>query len=80
MQWWRTQTDRDWDAAHRISEQIRHERLERQASIISQIETTPANEPVPVMTMDRYRKDRQERELQSILDIMGNEPDEIPGL
>ncbi len=79
----RTQTDRDWSAQHRIQESLRHERLERQASLVCLIETTAANEPVPRMTMQRYRRDqlnRQVQEIKSRLDIMSNEEDHIQGL
>jgi hypothetical protein len=76
MHWQQTQTDRDWDAAHRISEQLRHERLAREASIICPIETTPATESIPQLTMARHRQSLLDQQTQQLRDIWTDDKDE----
>lgn len=78
MRWYQTSSDRDWDASHRISEQLRHERLEREASIIDWQESTPLGEPTPPMTMDRYRKEVLNKEVEQVRSIWGEDDSEIP--
>jgi Mn-dependent DtxR family transcriptional regulator len=80
MNWFQNQTDREWNAAHRISEQLRHERLERIASIIDYQESTPLGEPTPPMTMDRYRKEVLNKEVEQVRSIWGQDDSEIPDL
>lgn len=80
MRWYQTSSDRDWDAAHLVNEQLRHERLERIASIISPIESTPLGEPTPPMTMDRYSKEVLNKEVEQVRSIWGQDDSEIPDL
>lgn len=82
MKWSMSQTDVDARDAQLVSEQLRHERLDHQNSIIDQIEITPPNEPIPQMTMARYRRQKLDEEVvqnKSLLQVMGDD-DNIPGL
>lgn len=80
MNWLQNQTDRDWEAAHKINEQLRHERLEREASLIDWQESTPIGEPTPRMSMDRYRKEVLNKEVERVRSIWGEDDSEIPDL
>lgn len=77
MQWWKNQTDRDWDAQHLANESLRHERLARESSMVDWIETTPENEPLPKMTMARLRQQKLDEETEKVRNIWQNYDDEI---
>lgn len=77
MQWWKNQTDRDWDAQHAANESLRHERLFNQSMLLSEIELTPPNEPLPKMTMARFRHQKLEEETEKVRDIWKTYNDEI---
>lgn len=76
MHWQQTQTDRDWDAAHRIQESLRHERLSQEASTVDWIETTPANELIPPISMARYRNALLDQQTQQLRDIWTDDREE----
>lgn len=80
MFWSQSQTDKDWTAQHLVNEQLRHERLARENSIISPIETTPAGEPIPKRSMSQHRQDQLQQQAKSVLDIMNTDNDFIPDL
>jgi hypothetical protein len=72
-----TQTDCDWAAAHLINEQLRHERLAREASVVDWQESTPINEPTPPISMARYRQAQLEIQTQQVRDIWQDYDDNI---
>lgn len=81
MTYFLTQTQREYSSDYVVSEQLRHERLDHQNSIICEIEKTPASEQIPLMTMSRYRQQQLDAEVERcrrVLDIMNADIDEIP--
>lgn len=81
MTYFLTPTQQEYNAAYMVSEQLRHERLTHQNSIICEIELTPAGEPIPLMTMSRYRQQQLDAEVERcrrVLDIMNADEDFIP--
>jgi hypothetical protein len=72
-----TQTDRDWAAAHLINEQLRHERLAREASVVDWQETTPLGEPAPPISMARHRKALLDQQTKQLRDIWQDYDDNI---
>lgn len=80
MRWNSNQTDLDARDAQLVSEQLRHDRLFEQGLKISLLESTPLGDPTPRKSMAQYREDQLQQQAKSIVDVMGNEPDEIPDL
>lgn len=76
MFWSQNQTDKEWTAAHLINEQLRHERLAREASVVDWQETTPPGEPTPQISMDRYRQAQLEQQTRQMRDIWQDDKDE----
>lgn len=77
MFWSQSQTDIEARDAHRISEQMRHERIFEQGLKVNLLEATPLGEPAPRLSMAQHREDQLQQQAQSILDVMGNEPDDL---
>lgn len=76
MLWSQSQTDKDWAAQHMVNEQLRHERLAREASLVDWIETTPANEPLPKMSMARFRQEILDKQAEALKKAL-EEPDDL---
>lgn len=77
MRWILTPTQQEYNASYKVQEQLRHERLERQVSLIDYQESTPSGEPAPSMTMDRYRKEVLNKEVERVRDIWKEYTDEL---
>jgi hypothetical protein len=71
-----TQTDCDWAAAHLINEQLRHERLSREASVVDWQETTPLGDPAPPISMARHRQAQLDQQAKQLRDIWTDDKDE----
>lgn len=78
MRWAMSQTDVEARDAYRIECDMRHEQRYEQNLRVSTLESTPITGQPP--TMSQYRQKQLQDSARSILDLMGNEPDEIPGL
>jgi hypothetical protein len=76
MRWYKSTTDKEWDASHRIAEQLRHERLAREASIICPIETTPLGDPAPPISMARHRQAQLDQQAKQLRDIWTDDREE----
>jgi hypothetical protein len=76
MRWQQTQTDRDWAAAHLINEQLRHERLAREASVVDWQETTPLGDPAPPISMARHRQAQLDQQAKQLRDIWTDDREE----
>jgi hypothetical protein len=78
MFWSQTQTEKEWVESNKISEHLRHERLNHENSLISPIETTPPGQPIPQRSLAQYREEQIQKQSQSILDLMNADDDFIP--
>jgi hypothetical protein len=77
MRWQYTSTDHDWHAQHLINESLHHEHLFHQSMLLSETELTPPTEPLPKLTMARWREQKLQEEAQQTRDIWTDYQDEI---
>jgi hypothetical protein len=77
VNWILTPTQREYGAAYKISEQLRHERLAQEASLVDWQESTPLGEPTPPISMARYRKAMLDQQTQQLRDIWQDYDDNI---
>lgn len=77
MFWSQSQTDIEARDAHRLSEQMRHERLFEQGLKVNLLEATPLGEPAPRLSMAQYREEQLQQQARSIIDVIGDD-DQIP--
>lgn len=77
MKWSMSQTDLDARDSHLISEQMRHQRLFEQGLVVNLLESTPLGETAPQLSMAQYRQEQIQKQSRSLLDLMGNEEDDI---
>jgi hypothetical protein len=66
MQYIYTQTDRDWQAQWKCMEDLRHERMEHEASLVCPREATPLGEEVPKSTMALHRAAKLKEEAERL--------------